>query len=159
VAHKTEAGAVVLNLPNKAAVEAAAAGMQASSFLVEEMVTGMVAELLVGVVRDPAHGFVLTFGAGGTLTEILRDTVSMLVPSTRDDIRGALKKLKISPLLAGYRGAAAANLEAVLDAVMAVQSFVEAEAARLEEIEINPLICTPSEAVAADALITIGEDR
>lgn len=159
VAHKTEAGAVVLNLADEGAVEAAASRMQAASFLVEEMVTGTVVELLVGVVRDPAHGFVLTLGAGGTLTEILRDTVSMLVPSTRDDIRGALKKLKISPLLAGYRGAAAANLEAVLDAVMAVQSFVEAEAARLEEIEINPLICTPSEAVAADALITIGEDR
>jgi len=159
VAHKTEAGAVVLSLSDAVAVEAAAGQMQAASFLVEEMVTGAVAELLVGVVRDPAHGFVLTLGAGGTLTEILRDTVSMLVPSTRDDIRDALKKLRISPLLAGYRGAAAANLEAVVETVMAVQSFVEAEAARLEEIEINPLICTATAAIAADALITIGEDR
>jgi len=149
----------VLSLSDAVAVEAAAGQMQAASFLVEEMVTGAVAELLVGVVRDPAHGFVLTLGAGGTLTEILRDTVSMLVPSTRDDIRDALKKLRISPLLAGYRGAAAANLEAVVETVMAVQSFVEAEAARLEEIEINPLICTATAAIAADALITIGEDR
>ena len=159
VAHKTEAGAVVLNLADAAAVEAAASRMQAASFLVEEMVTGTVAELLVGVVRDPAHGFVLTLGAGGTLTEILRDTVSMLVPSSRDDIHGALKNLKISPLLAGYRGAAPANVEAVVDAVMAVQAFVEAEAARLEEIESNPRICTATAALAADALITIGEDR
>ena len=159
IAHKTEAGAVALNLSDADAVEAAATRMQASSFLIEEMVTGGVAELLLGVVRDPAHGFVLTLGAGGTLTEILRDTVSMLVPSTREDIRAALKKLKISPLLAGYRGSAPANVEAVLDTVMAVQSFVEREATRLEEIEINPLICTPSAAMAADALITIGEDR
>lgn len=159
VAHKTEAGAVVLNLADAGAVEAAATRMQASSFLVEQMVTGGVAELLVGVVRDPAHGFVLTLGAGGTLTEILRDTVSMLVPTPRDDIREALNKLKISPLLAGYRGAPPANVEAVLDAVMAVQGYVTAQAARLEEIEINPLICTPSAAIAADALITIGEDE
>jgi succinyl-CoA synthetase beta subunit len=159
IAHKTEAGAVALNLADAAAVEAAAMRMQASSFLVEEMVTGAVAELLVGVVRDPAHGFVLTLGAGGVLTEILRDTVSLMVPSSREDIREALKTLKISPLLAGYRGAPAASMETVLDAVMAVQGFVTAQAARLEEVEINPLICTPEDAIAADALITIGEDR
>jgi len=159
IAHKTEAGAVALNLADPEAVEAAATRMQAASFLVEEMVTGAVAELLVGAVRDPAHGFVLTLGAGGVLTEILRDTVSLLVPASRSEVRDALKNLRISPLLAGYRGAPAANIDAVLDAVMAVQGFVEAQAARLEEVEINPLICTPADAIAADALITIGEDR
>ncbi len=158
IAHKTEAGAVVLNLADAESVEAAARGMGAESFLVEEMVTGGLAELLVGVVRDPAHGFVLTVGAGGTLTEILRDSESMLVPSPREAVRTALDRLKIAPLLAGYRGAAAVNMEAVIDAVMAVQAFVSAEASRLVEVEINPLICTGTEAIAADALITIGEE-
>jgi acyl-CoA synthetase (NDP forming) len=63
VAHKTEAGAVALNLASSAAVEAAADLMPTDQFLVEEMVTGVVAELLIGVVKDPAHGFVMTLGA------------------------------------------------------------------------------------------------
>ncbi|MEX0303758.1 MAG: acetate--CoA ligase family protein, partial [Leisingera sp.] len=65
VAHKTEAGAVALNLNSGQEVSDAAFNMPASRFLVEEMVTGAVAELLIGVVKDPAHGFVMTLAAGG----------------------------------------------------------------------------------------------
>jgi len=111
------------------------------------------------VLRDPAHGFLLTLGAGGVLTEIIGDTVSVLIPAPREELRAALRSLRIAPVLAGYRGAPGADMEDVLDAVMAVQEFVKQEYSRLEEVEINPLICTPSGAVAADALITIGEDR
>lgn len=152
-AHKTEAGAVALGLADEAAVEAAARAMQAASFLVEEMVAGGVAELLVGVVRDPAHGFVLTLGAGGVLTELLGDTVSLLVPATRDEVAAALARLRIAPMLSGYRGKPAADLGAAVAGVMAVQAFVVEHAARVEEVEVNPLICTPTRAVAADALI------
>ncbi|WP_071673512.1 acetate--CoA ligase family protein [Nioella nitratireducens] len=157
VAHKTEAGAIALNLRDAAAVGTAVRGMGAESVLVEEMVSGGLVELLVGVVRDPAHGFVLTLGAGGTLTEILKDTASLLLPASRGAVQEALSRLKIAPLLAGYRGAAAVNMAAVLDTVMAVQAFVTEEASWLEEVEINPLICTGAGAIAADALITIGE--
>ncbi len=156
-AHKTEAGAVALGLRHAGEVVAAAEAMQAPGYLVEEMVTDAVAELLIGVVRDPAHGFVLTLGAGGTLTEILRDSASLLLPVTQSDVLEALGGLRIAPVLRGYRGKPGADLGAIARAVMAVQDYVVAQAARLDEVEINPLIATPNGAVAADALIRIGE--
>lgn len=152
-AHKTEAGAVVLNLSDAEAVLRAAEAMPAASFLVEEQVTGAVAELLVGVVSDPASGYVLTLAAGGTLTEILQDRVSLLLPATDADIRAALARLRVAPLLAGYRERPAADMEALLAAVRAVQGYVGSHPGRIAEVEINPLLCTPTRAVAADALI------
>lgn len=153
VAHKTEAGAVVLGLNCGGDVSAAAAAMPTERFLVEEMVGGTVAELLIGVVKDPAHGFVLTLAAGGTLTEILQDRCSLLLPASDAAIDAALDGLKIAKLLAGYRGKPAADRGAILRAVRSVQDYVLAEAEGLEEIEINPLLCTPEDAVAADALM------
>ena len=153
VAHKSEANAVALNLQTPDAVQAAATTMPVATFLVEEMLTGGVAELLIGVVKDPAHGFVLTLGAGGTLTEVLNDTTSMLIPATRDDIDAGLQSLKSAKLLNGFRGAPAADMQAILDAIAAIQNYVLANADGLEEVEVNPLICTPTDAIAADALI------
>ena len=157
IAHKTEAGAVVLNLASAQEVSDAAAGMPAESFLVEEMITGTVAELILGVTRDPAHGFVLTLGLGGILTELIRDTASVLIPASRDDIRGALESLRTAPLLTGYRGRPGADLEAIIDTAIALQRLVQDNASALHEIEINPLICRATDAVAADALIRMEE--
>ncbi|WP_226629518.1 acetate--CoA ligase family protein [Alloyangia pacifica] len=159
IAHKTEAGAVVLNLGCREAVMEAATGMPAESFLVEEMIIGTVAELLIGVTRDPAHGFVLTLGLGGILTELIRDTASLLIPASREEVRGALTGLRTGALLTGYRGRPAADMEAVLDTIMALQELVRRHADNLHEIEINPLICRTSGAVAADALIRMGESQ
>ncbi|MEB8388537.1 acetate--CoA ligase family protein [Rhodobacteraceae bacterium KMM 6894] len=156
-AHKTEAGAVAVNLISVAQAQEAASRMNAPAYLVEEMVSGGVAELLVGVLRDPAHGFVLTLAAGGTLTEIMQDSACLILPVTRDDIFGMLKTLRIAPMLAGYRGALPANMDAIADAVLAVQDYVSANAATLQEVEINPLICTPTRAIAVDALIKTGD--
>lgn len=155
LAHKTEAGGVALGLANATEVATAAQAMPTDSFLIEEMITGGVAELLVGVVRDPAHGFVLTLAAGGVMTEILQDSTSLLLPVTGAEIDVALDRLKLAPLLRGYRGKPAADRQAVVNAVLAVQAYVTQNAAALEEVEINPLICTPTRAVAADALIRI----
>ncbi|MBU2959242.1 acetate--CoA ligase family protein [Citreicella sp. C3M06] len=157
IAHKTEAGAVALNLGSAQAVTQAAANMPAQSFLVEEMITGTVAELLIGVTRDAAHGFVLTLGLGGILTELIRDTASLLIPASRDEIRNALSGLRTGALLTGYRGRPGADLDAVLDTVLALQDMVQTHADRLHEIEINPLICRACGAVAADALIRMEE--
>ncbi|WP_299850202.1 acetate--CoA ligase family protein [uncultured Roseovarius sp.] len=159
LAHKTETGGVAIGLQTAEAVIDAAAKMPAESFLVEEMISGTVAELLIGVVRDPAHGFVLTLAAGGTLTEILQDSTSLLLPTTEDEISNALDRLRIAPLLAGYRGKPGASRAAIITSVLAVQAYVSAHAKCLDEVEINPLICTPTRAVAADALIRIGEDE
>ena len=155
IAHKTEAAAVVLNLQTAEAVHAAATAMPTRAFLIEEMVGDTVAELLIGIVADPAHGYVLTLAAGGTHTELLADSASLLVPAPREAVRAALTGLRMAPLLSGYRGSAAADVDAILDTVMAVQSYVSE--ARPHEIEINPLLCSPNGAVAADALIRIGD--
>ncbi|WP_170426435.1 acetate--CoA ligase family protein [Ruegeria arenilitoris] len=152
LAHKSEHAAVRLGV-HADAVAKVAADIGTDEVLIEEMAEGGVAELLVGVTRDPAHGFVLTLGAGGVLTEILRDTVSLLIPSSRDAVQDALGSLKCAPLLAGYRGNPAVQMEAILDTVDAVQAYVIANATHVSEVEINPLICTPDRAVAVDALI------
>ena len=152
LAHKSEAGAVQLGVSLRDLPDVMAA-MPTDQVLIEEMVEDGIAELLIGVTRDPAHGFVLTLGAGGVLTEILQDTESLIVPAARESIEGAFIRLKLAPVLNGYRGKSAANMAALVDAVMAVQRYVVDHADSLDEIEINPLIVTADRAVAVDALI------
>lgn len=158
VAHKTEAGAVVLNLADGPAVQSAAEAMETQGFLIEEMITDGVAELLVGVTMDPAHGFLLTLGAGGTLTEIMGDSVSLLLPVTGDEVEEALQHLAYASVLNGYRGAPAAHIPAIAAAVMAVQDYVIEHRGSVLEVEINPLIATPTRAVAADALLRVKDE-
>lgn len=155
VAHKTEAGAVVVGIADQAALLRAAEAMPTETFLVEQMITDVIVELLVGVVLDQAHGYVLTLAAGGTWAEILDDSTSLILPVDACDIKQALGELRIAPVLKGYRGAPAVDTQAIIDAVLAVQSYVMAQTPI--EIEINPLMCGPKGAVAADALITTGE--
>lgn len=152
LAHKSEAGGVRLGLsPDE--VLTAARQMPEGAYLIEEMVQGAVAEVLVGVLRDPAHGFVLTIGAGGVLAELWQDTASLLVPADGQAIEGALRSLRIWPLIEGYRGKPAADLGAIIAAIMGVQEYVIANADRVSEVEINPLMCTPDAAIAVDALL------
>lgn len=150
-AHKSEVGAVKLDLNSTGDVLVAASGMASETFLVEEMVTGALAELLVGVVLDPAHGYVLTLAAGGVLTELFEDSVSLILPVTRTEVDNALEELKIARVLNGYRGKPACNRSLIIDAVMAVQDYALSTA--VAEVEINPLLCGETFAVAADALI------
>lgn len=159
IAHKSEAGAVVLNLrtPDEV-VEAAERVPAPDGWLVEEMVGNAVCEIIVGVTRDPAHGFVLTLGAGGVLTELVSDSASLLVPATVAEIRAALSSLKVYKILTGWRGKPAGDIEAVVDAVRAVTRYVEAHATRLVELDVNPLIVRQQGAVAADALIVLARE-
>ena len=153
LAHKTGANGLALGLNTRAEVEIAAPRLADGPLLVERMVAGTLAEVLVGVTRDPAHGFVLTLGAGGTMTDVLRDRASLLIPATRAEVTARLKDLNIAPLLEGFRGNPPVDLDALLAAIDAVQAYVLANAERVEEVEINPLICTQDNAIAADALI------
>jgi acetyl-CoA synthetase len=156
LAHKSEAGGVAVGLDSEDAVRRAAAGMAgvAERFLVERMVEGAVLELLVGVQRDPRLGLGLTLGAGGVLVELVDDTATLLLPTTRAAIRAALSGLRVGPVLEGFRGRAA-DLEAVVSAVEAIARFATDHADRLVEIEVNPLLVLPEGAVAVDALIRL----
>ena len=154
IAHKTEAGAVALNLADAAAVLAAARSMPApGGWLAEEMVAGGVAELIVGVTRDPTGLMALTVGAGGVLTELLADSATLILPATPEQVRAALGSLRVATILGGYRNRPAADIAAAVDAILAIARFAEADAGRLAELDVNPLICTPAGAFAVDALI------
>jgi acetyl-CoA synthetase len=154
LAHKSDSGGVKLNVSADGLADAAQA-VGTPRVLIEEMITGGVAELLVSVLHDPAHGFLLTVGAGGTLTELWQDSASLLVPSDRAAVHGALNSLRIAPLLAGYRGADPADMNSVIDLIMSVQDFVTENAANVREVELNPVICAPDRCVAVDALIRV----
>ena len=125
LAHKSDEGGVALNLTSLDAVKSAAQNMGRDSFLMEQMITGAVCEILIGVVADPAHGFVLTLAAGGVMTEILKDSTTLVLPVTSQDVTEAFQRLKIAPILNGYRGQPAADMPALVDAVMSVQSYVQ----------------------------------
>ena len=148
-AHKSEMGAVRLGLTS---VEGQDEMPGAAGYLAEEMVTGTIAELLVGLRRDPVYGATLTLGFGGVEAELLADTVTLCLPVTADEVKAGLRQLRLWPLLDGYRGRARADVAAVVQAVMAMQDMM-ANGSALEEIEINPLMVGTAGAVAADAVI------
>ena len=156
LAHKSESEAVKLNLMSIEDVDSAAKKMNVRHFLLEEMVTDGICELLIGVTKDLAHGFVLTIAAGGVLTELLKDQFSLILPVNEGEVINVLDRLKIAPLLKGYRGKPSANYPSIVGAVMALQAYVLYNANEVEEIEVNPLIVTPERAIAADALIRQG---
>ena len=160
LAHKSELGAVALGLRDADAVRPAAAHMAhlGEALLVEPMVTDGVAELIVGIMRDPQVGLCLVLGSGGVLVELLADRALLLLPTTAEDVRAALLGLRSAPLLRGFRGRPAGDIDAVVDAVLAVARFAEKYADRLVELDINPLIVRPAGhgAVAADVLIRMG---
>ena len=155
--HKTEAGAVRLNL--RTADEAAAAleamAPLADAFILERMVTDAVAELIVGVTRDAQLGPVLVVGTGGIFVELIADARTLLLPASAAEIEAVLRSLKAGKLLAGFRGRPKGDLAAAIAAVLAVARYAEANAASLIELDINPLLVRPEGlgAVAVDALI------
>jgi acetyl-CoA synthetase len=156
IAHKSDVGGVALGLRSPDEVAAAAARMAplGPRVLVEQMVGGAVAELIVGVVRDPQFGLALLVGAGGVLAELLKDSVTLLLPATRDDIARALRRLRVWPLIEGHRGRSG-DADAVLRAIEAVMRFAEAHRDQLLELDVNPLLVLPDRAVAVDALIKL----
>jgi acyl-CoA synthetase (NDP forming) len=157
LAHKSEAGAVAVGLSDAAAVQEATTRMSArfDRFLVEAMARPMAAELIVGVSRDHSFGLSLLVGTGGTLVELLDDTVSLLLPVQRDDIANAIESLKVAKIINGYRGGPTGDMDAVLNAVEAIAAYATANNDRLLELDVNPLLVTPDAAIAVDAFIRV----
>ena len=153
LAHKSESGAVRVGITDADQLIAAANAMpkEISEFLVEQTVTNIVAEVLVGVRRDAPVGWLVTLGAGGVFTELWRDTVCLLAPATNAEISQALQKLRIAPLLNGFRGKPAANIDALVELI---QKLIGATLNNgLVEVELNPVLVTPKSAIAVDALM------
>ncbi len=159
VAHKTEAGGVRLDLRSPDEVSAAVTEMSdlSESWLVEKMVDGVVAELIVGVARDQQFGPYLLVGGGGILVEMMKDSASLLLPTTRERVLDALGRLKCAPLLHGFRGAPPADLNAATEVILAIASIVENNSAWIVELDVNPLmlLAEGQGVVAADALVRL----
>jgi acetyl-CoA synthetase len=153
LAHKSEAGAVAVGLRDADQLTAALNAMpsEIAEFLVEQTVTGIVAEVLVSIRRSAPLGWLITVGAGGVLTELWKDTQCLLAPATAQEIHGALQKLRIAPILNGYRGKPAANIDSLVSAILTLQQNVVGS--NLAEVELNPVLVTTTSSVAVDALI------
>ena len=150
-AHKTEAGAVRLGLSSLAGQPEMPG---ATGYLVEEMALGAVAEVLVGLRRDPVYGVSLTIGMGGVTAELLADTVTLVLPVSRDAVLGAVRRLRLFPLLDGYRGRARGDVGALADLVVRLCGLMADDS--FEEIELNPVLVRQQGVVAVDALIRKG---
>ncbi len=161
LAHKSEVGGVLLNIrtPEEATAAAARLGKLSRTLLVDQMIVDGVAEILVGVIVDAHFGLTLVLGAGGVLTELLTDSVSLLPPYTHQTVLKALQRLRVYRLLGGYRGKPAGDVPALLDAILAVARYAQDQLAVLVELDVNPIIVRPVGAgvVAVDALIRLGK--
>jgi hypothetical protein len=157
--HKSDVGGVVVDVRSAADAAAAASrvAILSDTILVEEMVRGGVAEILIGVTVDLQFGQILVLGAGGVLTELWRDSVSLLPPFTAVTIEAALMRLNVGRLLGGYRGRPAADVAALVSTAVACARYAEANLDRLVELDINPVIVRArgQGAVAVDALVRL----
>jgi acetate---CoA ligase (ADP-forming) len=157
--HKTEVGGVVLNIRSAADARGAAERLAklSNTLLVEQMFTDGVAEILIGVIVDPQFGQVLVLGAGGVFTEMLSDSVTLLPPWTQGSIESALQRLTVRKLLQGYRGKPAADMNALIEAILGVARYALHNVASLVEIDVNPVIVRPAGlgAFAVDTMIRL----
>jgi acetate---CoA ligase (ADP-forming) len=163
--HKTDRGAVRLNLRGASEVRAAAKEMRARlqppgeqtaplEFMVQRMADPGV-ELILGGKHDPLFGPVVMLGMGGVYAEIFKDVTFRLAPLTRLEAEDMLDELRGAALLRGARGSAPADREALLRAMLDFSRLV-AEHPQLSEIEINPLIASVNGACAVDARAVAG---
>ncbi|MFZ5596732.1 MAG: acetate--CoA ligase family protein [Bacillota bacterium] len=168
IVHKTEVDGIRINLERPEDVRRAFSditgqaalrrpGAAIRGVLVQKMLGGG-REILVGISRDPVFGPVLTFGMGGIWVEILKDVSLRVLPVNRDEISEMIRETKFYSLLAGARGKAAADLEAVVDTMCRVAELA-ARWPELAELDINPLIVLPGGmgAWVVDAMAVVGE--
>lgn len=162
--HKSEAGAVQVNLRNASQLRSAIEVMRQSvaqaapevvieQVVVESMIEDVIAELMIGINTDPQFGQLLVIASGGVLVELVRDAKTLLLPTSDVRIRNALQGLKCFKLLQGFRGKPAADIELVVNSIRALVDFAATHHRSLVEMDINPLMVTRDRCIAADVMI------
>jgi acyl-CoA synthetase (NDP forming) len=167
ITHKSDVGGVALNLtPDQvgarllamAAEVKARTGVEPKQFLVQEMLSGGT-ELILGMHRDPL-GTAILLGMGGISAELFQDTVLRLLPAqgglSRDEALELARSLKTWPLLDGFRGQPKADVQALVDAIVAFSVMAAQMGERLIEAEINPLFVLAQGVRAADGVVVLG---
>jgi acyl-CoA synthetase (NDP forming) len=163
IQHKTEIGGVKLGLSDPEEIRAAFEALKAATLraapdapfegvLVQEMLPPGV-EIIVGGFVDPVFGPVVSVGAGGVFTEVLRDVSIALAPVSKARARKMIDGLRSRRMLDGFRGAPPADVDAVADAVARASELLADGADWIAELDVNPLIAGPDRVAAADALI------
>ncbi|HEY3055997.1 MAG TPA: acetate--CoA ligase family protein, partial [Thermoanaerobaculia bacterium] len=157
--HKSDVGGVKLGLDSIAAVRSAYADMkrrlgeQMTGAVVQKMAPRGV-EVMVGATADPAFGHVVAYGAGGTLVELLADIAFRVHPLTDADVAEMIAQARVTKVLAGVRGAAAADVNALAEVISRVSALLEI-CPEIRELDINPLSVLATGAVALDARIRV----
>ncbi|MDO9436685.1 acetate--CoA ligase family protein [Hydrogenophaga sp.] len=165
VTHKSDMGGVAVNLTTDSAVRAAFKSIAAAAerhlqpgqmqgCLVQQMVPGDV-ELIVGARWDAQFGTMVVVGVGGTLVELLHDVQILPAPFTREEVLPQLQRLKLYPLLTGYRGARPVDLDRLVDTVCRIGDFAASLGPRLLEFDANPVRISGSNICIADARAVI----
>lgn len=169
ITHKTDVDGVKLGLANDDAVRGAFAHILATAkerrpdahvegVTVQKMVSHPNSyELIVGAKRDPVFGAVLLVGAGGTAAELFQDRALELPPLSERLTRRMLESLRSWPLLNGYRGRPPVNVDRLIEVLMRF-SYLIADYPEIKELDINPLLVTPEDAIALDARIILDHE-
>jgi acetyltransferase len=167
ITHKTDVGGVVLNLAGEAEVREAFDKITASArrlrpdanvlgVTVQKMVAAVHGvELILGMKRDPVFGPVIMVGAGGVTAELFQDRALELPPLDERLARRMLESLRAWPLLTGYRGRPVVNVDRLIETLMRF-SYLVAHLPEIAEIDVNPLLVTPSDVIALDARVVLG---
>ena len=161
VVHKTDIGGVKLNVRDEDGARtayrdiAAAVGNPEPAVLVQPMAGGQV-ELVAGIVHDPLFGSLVMVGLGGVHTEVFADRAFRLVPMTDRDAGRMWRSLRAAPLLTGYRGSPAVNIEAVEDLLLRLGRLAE-ELPEVAELDLNPVLVTGEGALVVDAKMRLTE--
>ena len=153
--HKTERAGVRLGIANREELSEAYLDFEkrlGAEVLVQQMIP-QGTELILGIVNDPQFGPMLTLGTGGIFVEVFNDVSMLMVPTTPDAVRKVLMRLRGAALLAGARGKAPADIDAIVQAVMGLSALAEDLGESIAEIDVNPLVALPDGAVVVDALI------
>jgi acyl-CoA synthetase (NDP forming) len=158
VVHKTERGLVRVGLATLAEVEGAARAFAAEvghddvDILVQPMLDGV--EIAVGIVRDPGLGPLVMVAPGGTATELWHDSHLLLAPVSDADVRRALRSLRTWPLLAGFRGSAHVDVDALAELVVAVGALAT-EVPEVAELDLNPVLVRADGVTLVDVKIRL----
>ena len=161
--HKSDVGLVKVGVVDAAAVRATFAEFVARAeqvdpkaridgVLVQQMMSGGV-EMIVGITRDSQLGAAVMVGSGGIFAEVLRDVAVRPLPLDEADAREMIESLRGYALLKGARGRAPANVDALVDVVMAVARLATVGGDRIAELDLNPVIVNADRAVAVDSLV------
>ncbi|HZC63839.1 MAG TPA: GNAT family N-acetyltransferase [Streptosporangiaceae bacterium] len=155
--HKTDAGAVQLDLHGRHEVQAGYRalaekfGPHMSGAILQPMITGGT-EVIMGVVQEPVFGPLVVFGLGGVATDVLDDRSARLTPLTDTDAATLIRSVRAAPLLLGHRGAPPADLTALENLLLRVARLAE-DFPQVAELDLNPVIARPDAAYVVDARI------